>query len=908
MTRSTATETTPTLGADNASSLVVYTSLSGGVGQVFYQRVSDTRLLGSPVLVSEGGTNDQLNDVSGDYIVYTSYLSTTSRMGEVKLYEIASGMTTVLSQLTEIFEARVHDRKVAWVEGAAASTRVMLLDLDGLARGERPIEIAGPIPPASNLEIGANLVTWMERIDSLPDVHFDVTAYDMRSGARVTIAADPGLQEAFPSTSGSWVTWQAVVGNTGTPTTIEAYNVDTGERRTLGHAGAANLSPTIDGDLIAFESNASGNFEIYLYRISTGETFQVTSHPADQRLNNVFGNHVAYVDSRDGNQDVYVSAFALPPPDPLIAHYDFNGSADDISGKGNHGTLFGGSFTADWAGNASGALLLDGVDDYVLLPNEFRFDLSSFTILATLKVPDSSKENWILSKGPFFGNYTLRILADDHPFHPGKASYVHQIGGGNFSSLVSNRPVPLNRYFNMAVTIDAGGSRTYFDGALQLEIQPPYFAPPLLNNAPVTIGAGGYYSLSDFFSGAIDEVRIYNYALSSTEIRDLHDTPPLANAGPDQSGHAGTVVTLDGSQSTDPDGHYPLSYSWTLASKPTGSTAVLSKPTAVNPSFTADVPGGYTLDLIVADSLGLQSAPDTVSISTSNTKPVADAGPDLAVIVLDSTVQLNGSQSYDDDGDPLTYAWTVVQRPEGSSAVLSDSIAASPTFVVDTQGDYVIELVVSDPWSASDPDAITVSFTNVKPVANAGGNQAVLVGDTVVLYGGDSADANGDPLTYQWSLVSAPAGSSAALVDATAMLASFVADAAGTYVVSLVVHDGLAASDPANVTIVATTVQSETTNKLIDAITTINNLDPGVFKNSNLVNALTNKINSVLGLIEQGLYQEALDKLQNDILGKTDGCATTGSPDKNDWIIDCDEQAMVYPLVMEAIQLVGRLP
>lgn len=68
-----------------------------------------------------------------------------------------------------------------------------------------------------------------------------------------------------------------------------------------------------------------------------------------------------------------------------------------------------------------------------------------------------------------------------------------------------------------------------------------------------------------------------------------------------------------------------------------------------------------------------------------------------------------------------------------------------------------------------------------------------------------------------------------------------------------------------------------------------------MIKNPKMKTSLTNKINAVINDIEQGLYQQALDKLQHDILPKTDGCAAGGVPDANDWITDCAAQAQVYP-------------
>ena len=383
---------------------------------------------------------------------------------------------------------------------------------------------------------------------------------------------------------------------------------------------------------------------------------------------------------------------------------------------------------------------------------------------------------------------------------------------------------------------------------------------------------------------------------------------PVANAGADQAVHVGTLATLDGSSSSDPDGDYPLTYSWQITSKPGGSIATLSDSTAVNPSFTADSFGDYTAELVVTDSQSLSGTPDTVLVSTSNTPPVADAGRDQAIILLGSTIQLDGTQSYDDDGDTIYYSWTMGSKPVGSTATLSDFSSVSTRFVADVQGDYVVNLVVDDTWAASDPDSVAVGFTNRTPVADAGGNQAVIVGDSVFLNAAGCTDANGDPLTYSWSLASKPDGSAASLTGATTSMASFTADAPGTYVASLVVNDGFVDSDPGNASVTAITADDAAAMALMEAVHTINHdLNPNIFKNRNMVNALTNKINAVLVMIDQGEYLETIDKLSDDVLGKTDGCSTDGSPDKNDWIRGCSEQSQVQGLINEAIGLLSGL-
>lgn len=202
------------------------------------------------------------------------------------------------------------------------------------------------------------------------------------------------------------------------------------------------------------------------------------------------------------------------------------------------------------------------------------------------------------------------------------------------------------------------------------------------------------------------------------------------------------------------------------------------------------------------------------------------------------------------------------------------------------------------------PASFSWTVLTITPEADAGSDQTVHAGTLVTLDGSGSDDANGDALTYAWSIVTKPAGCTAVLSSTTNVLTGFTAD---TYVISLVVNDGYEDSDPSNVSIIATSAQDEATQTLQDAVDVINGLDPGVFKNKNMANTLTNKINVVLEKIDQGLYQEAIDKLENDILKKTDGCAETGSPDKNDWIKDCGAQGQVYPFIMDAIGLLEGL-
>ncbi len=385
---------------------------------------------------------------------------------------------------------------------------------------------------------------------------------------------------------------------------------------------------------------------------------------------------------------------------------------------------------------------------------------------------------------------------------------------------------------------------------------------------------------------------------------------PIADADEDNSHHVGDVISLDGSQSSDPDGHYPLTYSWSIVSIPAGSNISLDNPDSVSPTFQSDQVGDYIFKLIVTDSLGLESAPDQVLISTSNTPPIADAGPEQSVITIGLTVYLDGSQSSDPDGDELTYQWTIVSKPGDSHSQLNDGSLESPSFTVDEYGEYIIQLLINDDYESSTPDTVKVSFDNIAPVASAGDNQSVLDGETVYLDGNSSSDVNGDSLTYNWNIVSGPDDSSATLDDPSSITPTFVTSVAGEYVVSLVVNDGLLYSEPDNIIIVAISSQDAITNNLQQAIDVINSLDDSDFKRKRYRRVLTRKINRVLRKVDRGWLNWALNILERQLVTRMDGCALRGAPDlvyspgiKKDWIINCDAQNQVYPLIQGAIDL-----
>lgn len=294
---------------------------------------------------------------------------------------------------------------------------------------------------------------------------------------------------------------------------------------------------------------------------------------------------------------------------------------------------------------------------------------------------------------------------------------------------------------------------------------------------------------------------------------------PVASAGPAQTVATGSTVYLDGSKSSDEDGN-PLSYTWSVVSVPTGSLAALSSTAVVQPTFVADTAGSYVFRLVVNDGT-TNSAASLVTISTTNSAPVANAGPDQTV-PFGATVHLDGSASTDVDGNLLSYNWTLISAPAGSAATLTGATSARPTFVIDRPGNYVAQLVVSDGSLSSAPSTVTISTVNSLPVAGAGASQTVGVGATVHLDGSQSSDADGDPLIYRWSILSAPAGSNASVSNATDIRPAFTADRAGLYVVQLIVNDGTGDGAP-SITTVSTANTPPVANPGLDKSITAGN-------------------------------------------------------------------------------------
>jgi len=235
-------------------------------------------------------------------------------------------------------------------------------------------------------------------------------------------------------------------------------------------------------------------------------------------------------------------------------------------------------------------------------------------------------------------------------------------------------------------------------------------------------------------------------------IVELASPAPVANAGIDLTVDEGEIVTLDGSESYDPNND-SISYSWIAPYGITLDSATSAKPIFTAPKVSSDTV--FVFSLVVNDGT-VDSPADEVMITVKNINktPVADAGVDLTV-EEGEIVKLNGSASNDRDNDSLSYSWIAPYGISLDSATSVRPIFTAPEVSSDTV--FVFSLTVNDRTidSPADEVMITVKNVNKAPVANAGFDQTVMEGGTVVLDGSASFDPDGTAISYLWS---APAG------------------------------------------------------------------------------------------------------------------------------------------------------
>ena len=139
---------------------------------------------------------------------------------------------------------------------------------------------------------------------------------------------------------------------------------------------------------------------------------------------------------------------------------------------------------------------------------------------ATIRLPTvpTAAGYTLISKGSNCGSFAVRLMKYGGAGHC-RVSYAQRVAGGTWSSSSAGR-VNLGEFQRVAVTAEATTLEVYVDGELQLTRT--NLGPRTFNDEPVLIGRFPGSVHADFFRGVVDEVRIYNRALSAEEVAGLY--------------------------------------------------------------------------------------------------------------------------------------------------------------------------------------------------------------------------------------------------------------------------------------------------------------------------------------------------------------------------------------------------
>jgi PKD repeat protein len=218
---------------------------------------------------------------------------------------------------------------------------------------------------------------------------------------------------------------------------------------------------------------------------------------------------------------VVIGVTAPPAPPGQVAAYSFDQgsgtSVPDASGNGHTGTISGATWTS--AGKYGGALSFDGVNDWVTIADSDALDLTTGMTLAA----------WVFPAA----HTTFRtVVMKERPGHEVYSLYSNTSGGRPAGGIVrtsnvklvdiaGSQPLPLNSWTHLAVTYDSTTLRLYVNGAQVASKSAPGVI--LTSGSPLRIGGNSVWS--EFFQGRIDEVRIFNRALTATELQSVMSTP-----------------------------------------------------------------------------------------------------------------------------------------------------------------------------------------------------------------------------------------------------------------------------------------------------------------------------------------------------------------------------------------------
>ena len=269
-------------------------------------------------------------------------------------------------------------------------------------------------------------------------------------------------------------------------------------------------------------------------------------------------------------------------------------------------------------------------------------------------------------------------------------------------------------------------------------------------SAQMTFVAPGTYTISlvvtDDKNDTSSNTAIQAVTVDKPEVRPIARLVALP-----MMGEAPLKVELDGGESYDPDGNV-VSYEWTASD---GQRADQQQT-----EMAFDTPGDYKITLVVTDNDGLQSTETWRTIKVTEgggTPPVAKFEDLPASVSASSTVDLNASESYDPDGNIVSYEW---MASNGQTTLSYSGSNASLNF--EQIGNYTVMLTVTDDEDLKDTASQTITITaeeiDAVRVEVAGLNEYYAVGETVIVDLVEKVNTNRFNRVDLWVAIQIPSG------------------------------------------------------------------------------------------------------------------------------------------------------
>ncbi|GAA3607846.1 LamG-like jellyroll fold domain-containing protein [Microlunatus ginsengisoli] len=483
-------------------------------------------------------------------------------------------------------------------------------------------------------------------------------------------------------------------------------------------------------------------------------------------------------------------------------------TAFDGSGQGNSGTVNGPTWTA--AGKYGGALTFDGVNDRVDIPDRASLDLTTNLTLSAWVRPTTLR-SWsqaVLKENGNGLSYALYATGETGNRPNGSLS----IGGAD-RYIDATAGLSANTWAHLALTYDGSTMRLYVNGA-QVASRAQSGAVPVSAN-PLRIGGNAVWG--EWFSGQIDEVRVYNRALSATEVgmdsttAGAPDTvPPTTPGGLSATGSTSSVA-LAWTASTDNRSTptYEVHRSQVSGFSPAAATRIASGVSGTTYSDAPLAAGTYYYRVIASDGVNL-SSPSSQAVATVTGDTTSPSAPGAFVATLTgTTATLNWSASTDDVA--VTEYQVLRTGPDGSTtfAVVSPTTSLTDTNLPAGTYDYSVRARdLAGNWSAYSPsrtltvviDMAPPTVTVTSPISGATVSGAVSLtataGDDVGIAGvqfrvdGTSvgAEDTSPPYAVSWS--------SAAAANGTHQITAVARDTAGKTTVSAIVSVSVANTGP----------------------------------------------------------------------------------------------------------------